>query len=82
VRVEVAQDDGGYLKPSSVPSTATIHGVRLTLHVREPQRGDFPNAAKFCDAQRSFLGIQAFGERYGANRNQANALGKCVSRSN
>jgi hypothetical protein len=50
--------------------------------VREPQRGDFPNAARFCAAQRSFLGDQAFGDRYGTNRNQANALGKCVSRNN
>ncbi len=82
VRVEVAQDDGGYLKPSSVPSTATIHAVRLTLHVREPQRGDFPNAAKFCAAQRSFLGDQPFAARYGTNKSHANAFGKCVSRNN
>jgi dienelactone hydrolase len=81
IRVEVAQDDGGYLKPSSVPSTATIHGVRISLHVREPQRGDFPNAAKFCDAQLDFLGDAAFRERYGTNKSGANAHGKCVSSS-
>jgi hypothetical protein len=81
IRVEVAQDDGGYLKPSSVPSTATIHGARITLHVREPQRGDFQNAAKFCDAQRAFLGETAFAGRYGTNKNKSNAFGKCVSSS-
>jgi dienelactone hydrolase len=79
VRLEVAQDDGGYLKASSVPSTATIHGVRISLPVREPQRGDFRNAAKFCAAQRAVLGDEAFGERYGKNKNKANAHGKCVS---
>ena len=81
VRIEVAQDDGGYLKASSIPSTATIHGVRLTLPVREPQRADFPNAAKFCDARRAFLGEDAFAGYYGKNKKLQNAFGKCVSQS-
>ena len=49
--------------------------------MREPQRGDFQNAAKFCQAQRDFLGEAAFADRYGTNRNKANAFGKCVSQN-
>jgi len=41
-----------------------------------PQRADYKNAAKFCKAERDFLGEQAFRDRYGGG---ANAHGKCVS---
>jgi hypothetical protein len=37
------------------------------------------NAAKDCKAERQSLGVQAFAEKYGANKNKKNALGKCVS---
>jgi hypothetical protein len=82
IRVEVAQDDGPYLKPSEVVSSATLSGVRLVIPVREPQRGDFRNAAKFCAAEQDFYGDAEFGERWGTNKNARNAFGKCVSRSN
>jgi X-Pro dipeptidyl-peptidase C-terminal non-catalytic domain len=81
IRIEIAQDDGPYLRPSSLPSSTTITGVRLRLPVREPQRSDFHNAAEFCKAQHDFLGDGAFADRYGTNKNKNNALGKCVSQS-
>jgi TolB protein len=47
-----------------------------------PQRGDFPNAAAFCRAEREFYGEQEFARRYGTGGQGANAFGKCVSRNN
>jgi dienelactone hydrolase len=35
VRIEIAQDDDPYLKASSVPSSATLTGVRLAIPTRE-----------------------------------------------
>jgi len=46
-----------------------------------PKRSDFKNAAKFCEAERAFLGDSAFRQRYGTNRNGANAFGQCVRQS-
>jgi WD40-like Beta Propeller Repeat len=46
-----------------------------------PKRGDYENAAKFCKADRAFLGDAAFTKKYGANGNAANAYGKCVSQN-
>lgn len=43
-----------------------------------PQRRDYKNAAKFCKADRDFLGDEAFRIKYGGG---ANAYGKCVSQS-
>jgi dipeptidyl aminopeptidase/acylaminoacyl peptidase len=40
-----------------------------------PQRSDYKNGAKFCEAEREFWG-EDFAERYGGG---ANAFGKCVS---
>jgi hypothetical protein len=37
------------------------------------------NAAKKCKAERASLGVAAFREKYGTNRNKKNAFGKCVS---
>jgi Tol biopolymer transport system component len=37
-----------------------------------PQRSDYKNAAKFCKAERAFLGDAAFARKYGSH-------GKCVS---
>jgi Tol biopolymer transport system component len=47
----------------------------------EPRRSDYKNAAKFCQAERDYLGAAAFAERYGTNGNRANAFGRCVSSS-
>jgi dipeptidyl aminopeptidase/acylaminoacyl peptidase len=44
-----------------------------------PHRSDYKNAAKFCDAERDYLGDASFRQKYGSNRNGANAYGKCVS---
>jgi len=41
-----------------------------------PQRSDYKNAAKFCNAEREFFGEGAFRQKYGGG---ANAYGKCVS---
>ena len=85
IRIELAQDDAGFLKASEVASTITISGVKLRIPVREPQppvREDYKNAAQFCAADREFLGEEKFREKYGTNRNGANAHGKCVSSNN
>ncbi len=58
IRIEISQDEGQFYKPSVQPSTTTVHGVRLRIPVREPQRDNFRNAARFCKAQRAFLGEQ------------------------
>jgi Tol biopolymer transport system component len=47
-----------------------------------PRRGAYKNAAKFCEADRAFLGDAAFAEKYGTNSNASNAYGKCVSQDN
>jgi hypothetical protein len=39
-----------------------------------------PNAAQQCRAERAELGVDAFREEYGTNKNKRNAFGKCVSR--
>jgi dienelactone hydrolase len=85
LRLELSQDDSTFLKTSEVVSTITVSGVKLRIPVREPQppvREDYPNAAKFCKADRAFLGDEGFRQKYGTNRNGANAHGKCVSANN
>jgi hypothetical protein len=37
------------------------------------------NAAKECKAERADIGVQAFNDKYGTNKNKKNAYGKCVS---
>jgi hypothetical protein len=37
------------------------------------------NAAKECDSERTTIGEQAFGEKYGRNGTRRNAFGRCVS---
>jgi hypothetical protein len=37
-------------------------------------------AAKACKTERQTLGAEAFRNKYGTNRNKANAFGKCVSK--
>ena len=80
--LEISQDDSPFLKTSEVPSTIAVNGVKLRIPVREqqpPVREDYKNASRFCKAERAFLGDEAFRQKYGANRNGANAHGKCVS---
>ena len=82
IRLELSQDDSTFLKTSEVASTITVTGAKLRIPVREaqpPVREDYRNAAKFCKADRAFLGDAAFRAKYGTNRNGANAHGKCVS---
>jgi hypothetical protein len=38
VRIEIAQDDDPYLKASTVPSSATLTGVRLSIPIRGPSQ--------------------------------------------
>jgi hypothetical protein len=85
IRIELSQDDSAYLKTSEVVSTIAVNGVKLRIPVREPQppvREDYKNAAKFCEADRAFLGENAFRQKYGTNPNKSNAHGKCVSQNN
>jgi len=85
LRLELSQDDSPFLKTSEVPSTIAVNGVKLRIPVREqqpPVHEDYRNASKFCEADRAFLGDEAFRQKYGTNRNGANAHGKCVSGNN
>jgi hypothetical protein len=41
---------------------------------------DAKNAAKYCQALRTKMGVDAFRGQYGTNENHGNAFGKCVSR--
>jgi len=43
------------------------------------ERQDVMNAARACKAERRTLGEPAFRAKYGTNRNDRNAFGKCVS---
>jgi Tol biopolymer transport system component len=42
-----------------------------------PRRSDYKNAAQFCNAERSFLGDEAFSQKYGGE----GAHGKCVTQN-
>ena len=67
IRIELAQDDAGYLKVSEVVSTIDITNVKLKIPVREPQpplREDYHSSFDFCRAERAFLGDAAFNEKY------------------
>ena len=46
----------------------------------EPAPSDEANAARACKTQRTAMGTAAFNATYGANENDRNAFGKCVSR--
>jgi uncharacterized protein YoxC len=41
---------------------------------------DFKNAAKFCKALRTDMGVTTFKQTFGTNKNKSNAYGKCVSK--
>jgi hypothetical protein len=53
-------------------------GARAEARERRAERR---NAAKDCRAEREEIGVEAFREKYGVNRNKRNALGKCVSQT-
>jgi hypothetical protein len=42
---------------------------------------DRKSGAKTCAEERKALGREAFGEKYGTNKNKRNAFGKCVSKA-
>jgi Tol biopolymer transport system component len=44
-----------------------------------PRRSDYKNTAKFCKADRDFLGDGGFASKYGSSGNGADAFGKCVA---
>ena len=46
-----------------------------------PSGTDRANAARECRAERAAMGVEAFRQKYGTNRNRRNAFGKCVSRT-
>ncbi|MEX1142524.1 MAG: hypothetical protein WD993_06795 [Thermoleophilaceae bacterium] len=56
----------------AVPATAIAKPVK-------PTKADRTNAAKDCKAERAEIGVEAFREKYGANKGKRNAFGKCVS---
>ncbi len=67
IRIELAQDDAGYLKVSEVAATITINKVKLRIPVREPQppvRVDYRTSFEFCAAERDYLGDAAFNAKY------------------
>jgi dipeptidyl aminopeptidase/acylaminoacyl peptidase len=67
--------DGGNLRPLGGPHVGCCYDWQP---IPGPQRSDYKNAAKFCEAEREFLGDEAFRQKYGGG---ANAHGKCVSGS-
>ena len=51
----------------------------MVINVNAPEPPEeFKNAAKACKAERA-LDPEAFREKYGTNRNGANAFGNCVA---
>jgi Tol biopolymer transport system component len=76
--------DGLYTVRQDAPFDATaipVNGFQPDWQPipREPQRADYRSSADYCRAERDFLGADAFRERFGTNKNKANAFGKCVS---
>jgi hypothetical protein len=62
-------------------SPASVDFIPAWQPVPGPKRSEFNNAARFCQADRDFLGDEAFGNKYGTNGNGANAYGKCVGQN-
>ena len=60
----------GLLAAIALPATAIA---------QPPSKADKRNAARECRAERETMGVEAFREQYGSNRNNRNAFGKCVS---
>jgi hypothetical protein len=66
---------------------AYASGENLSLSANVPCTGNTAsppegkNRAHSCKAERARIGHSAFADKYGTNRNQRNAFGKCVSQS-
>jgi Tol biopolymer transport system component len=77
-RLDVSTTDFTTLPPTTpIPNTSSSdYSPDWQPVVPGPQRSDYKNAAKFCKAEREFLGEEGFGQKYGGG---ANAHGKCVS---
>jgi tricorn protease-like protein len=67
--------------PTNLSSNSSIDYEPTWQPIPGPKRADYKNAAKFCEAERAFLGDAAFTTKYGRDGNGANAFGKCVSGS-
>jgi hypothetical protein len=63
-------------------SNAFGNCVSLKVRVSNSEtRQELVNPARYCRAQRSSMGEQAFADLYGTNANKRNAFGKCVSKA-
>jgi Tol biopolymer transport system component len=65
--------------PANLSSNTSIDWQPSWQPLPGPKRSDYKNAAKFCEAERAFLGDAAFMAKYGRDGKGANAFGKCVS---
>jgi hypothetical protein len=72
--VYTANLDGSSLR--RLTNNGSFDGFPDRQPVPGPKRSDYKNGAKFCEAEREFLGEEAFRQKYGG---RANAYGKCVS---
>ena len=69
-------DGSDRVQVSPTPSASfESFGLPSWQPIPAPQRSDYKNGAKFCEAERDFWG-EDFAERYGGG---TNAYGKCVS---
>ena len=53
-----------------------VPGTALAQDTTSPAK----NASVACKAERTKMGVQAFKDLYGTNKNKSNAFGKCVSK--
>ena len=73
--------DAGWAFPDK-EQTVLARSVRVNdvvFPATEPAPGTGANPAQACRAERAAMGAGAFRDRWGTNRNKANAFGKCVS---
>jgi hypothetical protein len=49
--------------------------------VADEEQDAIVNAARECRTERRSIGVEAFRDKYGTNRNKRNAFGKCVSKN-
>ncbi|HXF98244.1 MAG TPA: hypothetical protein VNJ46_06490 [Gaiellaceae bacterium] len=80
----VVVDGGWFFAPPRTQTdreqTVLVRNVRLNrLTVITPQELKRQNPAHLCTAERASLGAAAFNKLWGANVNDRNAFGKCVS---
>jgi hypothetical protein len=70
---------------------ANAHGKCVSAKAKEleadadakdqEQIAERKSAAKACAAERKEIGVEAFAQKYGTNKNKRNAFGKCVSQT-